>query len=919
MDLRKLVSLCLFLMAIVSAACAAINNIIDGFQKNPSITSLHIRSDIRFRFATTTVYSSIANADIADHETTFDVTLPDAAYITNFTLEIGGVVYPGVVKEREAAKSQYDKAKKKGQTAGHISTNKPRDTNRFKVSVNVAAQAKIKFTLTYNELLQRRRGSYDHTIYIRPRQIVNDFRVEVYIQESRQITYLRVPPLRDDVLINYNSIEQNRIAEVSRPSSTSAHILYEPSAHEQSLVSQQGLSGLFVVEYDVDRRLDAGDVLVVNGYFVHFFAPYGLERMRRRILFILDTSGSMVGMKMKQMQAAMTEILDDLHEGDKFNIIEFDGDIQKWQDGMSAVPVTQESIASAKQYVKNLVADGWTNIDGAVMQGIEDVLDDSSDDSVPIVIFLTDGEPTAGETNVNKILANIKARNTDGVPLFSLSFGEGADFDFLKRLSLQNNGFARKIYEASDADIQLTGFYDEVSSVLVSNVTFRYLDDTVIKNTISNVIFPNYFAGSELVVTGQLMDTAMTDIPVSIFGESSNGLLELRSSGSAILNDVDVTSFEGDSQPNVNFTDIAEKIWAYVTIKQLLDDRLRETNQTIRDEIKERATELALKYNFVTPLTSMVVTKPEQETMVDPDEDEKTNKSAWHSGSSPGQALIGKSPSFVDSDPHFIVHVKGLDTSVCFDIMGQPGDRLNLVSDDVSGISVTATIISNKDTPRSRRKRKEGSNDQGKETLKTYIGEIQIEGLKTRLSFTPTNWTMDGQLYKWRSSEALKSHRTKVVTDGTGQQIAIIFPNKVLLLVIRHMRTKSQLRMGKVPFLGFYIVEEKGFSWHTHGILGQLLHRRISLKKTKKIDGKTRGKLLVRGNTKKTRKLTASLGTRLNLATNRDTPCWMVQRNGKKLLDGNYKDYLVRNKNSTVTTKRKGRRKRIMKSVGGSK
>lgn len=908
MGLRKLVTSSFVYMAIVSAACSAINNIIDGFHKNPSITSLHIRSDIRFRFATTTVYSSIANADIADHETTFDVTLPDAAYITNFTLEIGGEVYPGVVKEREAAKSQYDKAKKKGQSAGHISTNKPRDTNRFKVSVNVAAQAKIKFTLTYNELLQRRRGSYDHTIYIRPRQIVNDFRVEVYIQESRQITYLRVPPLRDDVLINYNSIEQNRLADVSRPSSTSAHILYEPSAQEQSLVSQQGLSGLFVVEYDVDRRLDAGDVLVVNGYFVHFFAPHGLERMRRRILFILDTSGSMLGIKMEQMQTAMIEILDDLSEGDKFNIIEFDGDIQKWQDGMSAVPVTQESIASAKTYVKNLVADGWTNINSAVTQGIEDVLDDSSDDSVPILIFLTDGEPTAGETNVNKILANIKSLNTDGVPVFSLSFGEGADFDFLKRLSLQNNGFARKIYEASDADIQLTGFYDEVSSVLVSNVTFRYLDDTVIKNTISNVIFPNYFAGSELIVTGQLVDTAMTDIPVSIFGESSNGLLELRSSGNSIVNDIDMTSFDGESQPGVNFTDIAERIWAYVTIKQLLDDRLRETNQTIRDEIKERATQLALKYNFVTPLTSMVVTKPEQETMVDPDEDEKKNKSAWQPSPTPGQALIGKSPSFVDSDPHFIVHVKGLDTSVCFDIMGQPGDRLNLVSDQVSGITVTAAIISNKERSKSRKKRKESSTDSPRET-KTYIGEIGIEGMKTKLSFTPTNWTMDGQLYTWRSSEALKSHKTKVVTDGTGQQIAIIFPNKVLLLVIRHMRTKSQLRMGKVPFLGFYIVEEKGFSWHTHGILGQLLHRRISLKKTKKVDGKTRGKLLVRGNTKKTRKLTATLGTRLNLATNRDTPCWMVQRNGKKLLDGSYKDYLVRDKHST--TKRKGRRKRI--------
>lgn len=45
-------------------------------------------------------------------------------YVRCWYREIEGVVYPGVIKEREAAKSQYDKAKRKGQSAGHISTNK---------------------------------------------------------------------------------------------------------------------------------------------------------------------------------------------------------------------------------------------------------------------------------------------------------------------------------------------------------------------------------------------------------------------------------------------------------------------------------------------------------------------------------------------------------------------------------------------------------------------------------------------------------------------------------------------------------------------------------------------------------------------------------------------------------------------------
>ena len=82
---------------------------------------------------------------------------------------------------------------------------RPRDTNKFKVVINVAPLSEVTFYLTYNEILQRRRGYYDHTIYINPRQIVDDFRIEVYIQESREITLLRVPPLRNDILSTYNT------------------------------------------------------------------------------------------------------------------------------------------------------------------------------------------------------------------------------------------------------------------------------------------------------------------------------------------------------------------------------------------------------------------------------------------------------------------------------------------------------------------------------------------------------------------------------------------------------------------------------------------------------------------------------------------------------------------------------------------
>lgn len=73
------------------------------------------------------------------------------------------------------------------------------------MEVNVAALEKVTFNLTYQELLKRKRGSYDQVIYISPQQIVKDLRIDVFIEESRDITSVRVPPLRNDLQQVVNS------------------------------------------------------------------------------------------------------------------------------------------------------------------------------------------------------------------------------------------------------------------------------------------------------------------------------------------------------------------------------------------------------------------------------------------------------------------------------------------------------------------------------------------------------------------------------------------------------------------------------------------------------------------------------------------------------------------------------------------
>ena len=57
-----------------------------------------------------------------------------------------------------------------------------------------------------------------------------------------------------------------------------------------------------------------------------------------------------------------------------------------------------------------------------------------------------------------------------------------------------------------------------------------------------------------------------------------------------------------------------ERLWAYLTVQQILQERDRVTNTT---ELTKKALEISLKYSFVTPVSSLVVVKPNATDSVD--------------------------------------------------------------------------------------------------------------------------------------------------------------------------------------------------------------------------------------------------------------------------------------------------------------
>ncbi|XP_043946467.1 inter-alpha-trypsin inhibitor heavy chain H6 [Protopterus annectens] len=577
------------------------------------ISSLFIRCNVVSRYAFTTVHSVMENPHAKAQEAVFEFTLPSSAFISNFTLTFKDKEYVAQVKEKIEAKKIYDEARKKGYTAAHVAT-KEREAEIFKVSVNVKPGEQIGFTLTYEELLQRRFGKYEIALSVRPQQVVQNLSVEVSISERTGIEYIQVLPLRTSRLLT-----NNLKGDTGKPSSTTieksancAYIKFNPTPKEQTDYSRSGIMGDFVVQYDVNLQDLIGDVQIYSGYFVHYFAPRGLPVVPKNVIFVIDVSGSMYGTKITQTRKAMHVILNDLRDTDYFNIITFSNEIHMWKPDHS-IPATQQNVNNAKDFVSTIKAEGWTDINAALLaaasifhKGVSDHKSKNIVQKVPLIIFLTDGEATAGVTSTNTILANARQALNGTISLFGLAFGSDADFGLLQRLSLENRGIARRIYEDSDATLQMKGFYDEVASPLLYDIQLNYMDNHV--EHVTQTLFSNYFDGSELVVAGKVKQ-GVQNIHVEVTGIDSTKLI-------SVENDIDINATEatfgcpGDTSRIQGFV---QRLWAYFTIKELLTARLKATDTAARRLLTDKATNLSLKYNFVTPVTSLVIVKPEEE------------------------------------------------------------------------------------------------------------------------------------------------------------------------------------------------------------------------------------------------------------------------------------------------------------------
>jgi Ca-activated chloride channel family protein len=326
------------------------------------------------------------------------------------------------------------------------------------------------------------------------------------------------------------------------------------------------------------------------GYFL-FVAepdPSSTAIIRKDFSIIVDRSGSMYGTKMTQAISAAQYIVNNLNEGDRFNVIDFDDIITSFRN--SLVPYTFAARDSALQYITALYARGNTDIAAAFSRAIPQ-FQGVPDTVASLIIFLTDGQATAGQTNTDSILAiTHRLATVTGANVSIFTFGIGGDVNtqLLTLLATQNNGLA-EFLGTDEITARITDFYNSVRNPLLINPTLSFASDSVYDTY--PLKLPNLYKGHQLFVSGLYRPT--TPFQVTFSGTSF---------GKPVSYQYMLTL----SDTLVPTNEFLPKVWAKMKIEQLLMMYYAAVaGSGVAKELKEEIIALSLAYGVVSPFTSL--------------------------------------------------------------------------------------------------------------------------------------------------------------------------------------------------------------------------------------------------------------------------------------------------------------------------
>ncbi len=537
-----------------------------GF-KPLSIKSQHVDVSIDNQASRTTIKQVFLNHTNRDLEGTYIFPIPEDASISEFSMWMNGKKVEGELLEAGDARKIYNDIVRRMRDPGLLEY---AGRNIFRANVYpIPKHGEVKIEIAYEELLKYDAGLIGYRYPLNTERFcwkpIEEVSVAVRIRSKIPIKNLYSPSHDIDIEKSGDIVYCGFEEEDVRPDRD--FILYYAVSEEEM--------GLSLLTYR-----SRGE----DGYFMLLMSPGEIDDpdqiTDKDIVFVIDKSGSMRGKKIEQAKDALEFCLRNLNKGDRFNVIAFSTGVDRFKENL--VPVRKNTIFHALRFVDKIEARGGTNINEALLSSLEF----PTSHRPQMVIFLTDGLPTVGITEIGMIIGNVKGKNEGNVRIFPFGVGHDVNTDLLDGLSGDNRGTVEYIKPEEDIEEKVSTFYSKVSNPVLSDISVDFGGIKILD------VYPNHlpdiFNGSQLVVFGRYEGSGTTPIRLTGYVGEEKRTFEYKG------------YFGKRKKKNV----FIPRLWATRKVANLLSEvKLHGYNKELVDEIVV----LALEHGIITPYTSYLV------------------------------------------------------------------------------------------------------------------------------------------------------------------------------------------------------------------------------------------------------------------------------------------------------------------------
>ncbi len=569
---------CLGLLAVLAAEGALAQGMLiptDTAMGPLGIKYQRVSAEIQDGAAVTKVDQVFVNSGPRQLEAHFVFPLPKGAALQDFYLWMNGKKTKGEILEKDKATNIYEGIVRRLQDPGLLEYI---DSDVFRARVfPVPANGEMRIELTFSQVLDAQNGVYRYRYPLGAGskgapalQVKQDFTFSASVKSKVPLRSIYSPTHKLGI-----AHKGENAAIVGLELGAGADISKDLDLYYSVSDKAVGLS-MLTYRSSVEEP----------GYFIALVSPRNEvpanEIVAKRVTFVIDTSGSMMGERIKLARDSLKYCVSRLNPNDEFNVVRFSTDVESLFEKPKVA--TADNVKKAIEFVGSFEAIGGTAIDEALVRGLKD--GEGKGEKPHLVMFITDGHPTVGETEEAAIVKHARDANKGRSRVFTFGVGDDLNARLVDRLAEDGNGTSDFVKDGKEFEVKISGFFDKVANPVLSDLSLDLGPFTTFD--VYPKKLPDLFKGSQLVVMGRYRTPADGAVVLTGFVNGQKKVYEFRATATK------------DSKAQ----DFIPRLWAIRKVGYVLDEiRLRGEKPELKDEVIM----LGKKFGIVTPYTSYLV------------------------------------------------------------------------------------------------------------------------------------------------------------------------------------------------------------------------------------------------------------------------------------------------------------------------